>query len=79
MTTELLEDIIMLTDGREALVAEVVTASADVRAFIAERLTALLNQPRFVDAIYGFLPGDSPSRARAAAVVLPRLRAIAAS
>lgn len=74
-----LEDIITLTDGREALVAEVAAAPADVRAFIAERLITLLGQPRFVDAIYGFLPGDRSSQARAAAVVLPRLRAIAES
>jgi hypothetical protein len=72
-----LEDIIMLTDGREALVAEVAAAPADVRAFVAEQLTALLDQPRFVDAIFGFLPGDSFGQARANAIVLPRLRAIA--
>lgn len=67
----------MLIDGREALVAEVAAATADVRAFIAEQLAALLNEPRFVDAIFGFLPGDSFGQARAEAIVLPRLRALA--
>jgi hypothetical protein len=37
----------------------------------------LLEQARFVDAIFGFLRADMPSQARAATVVLPRLRAIA--
>jgi hypothetical protein len=71
-----LEDIIMLTDGREELVDEIATATVDVRAFISEQVTALMAQPRFVDAVYGFLPGDDSSQARAGTVVLPRLRAM---
>lgn len=74
-----LEDIVMLTDGREELAGEIATASADVHAFIAEQVAALLDEPRFVDAIYGFLPGDDASQARAETIVLPRLRAIAES
>jgi hypothetical protein len=72
-----LEDIVLLVDGREELVAEVGESNDDVRAFVATEVTALLDQPRFVDAIFGFLRGDMASQARAETVVLPRLRAIA--
>jgi hypothetical protein len=72
-----LEDVILLVDGREELVAEVAEADDDVRAFIATELAMLLRQARFVDAIFVFLRADIASRARAETVVLPRLHAIA--
>jgi predicted nucleotidyltransferase len=72
-----LEDIILLIDGRAELIAEVVEADDDVRAFIAGEVAALLEQPRFVDAVFGFLRADMASQARAETVVLPRLRTIA--
>jgi hypothetical protein len=72
-----LEDVILLVDGREELVAEVAEADDDVRAFIATELAMLLRQARFVDAIFVFLRADMASQARAETVVLPRLHAIA--
>jgi predicted nucleotidyltransferase len=72
-----LEDIIQLTDGREELVGEVRSASEDVADFVAAEIGALLDQPRFIDAIFGSLRGDVASQARAEGVVLPRLRALA--
>jgi hypothetical protein len=72
-----LEDIILLVDGREELVGEVATAADDVREFVAEGISGLLDQPRFVDAIFGFLRADTVSQARAESVVLPRLRMLA--
>jgi hypothetical protein len=72
-----LEDIILLVDGREELVSEVAAAADDVRGFIAEGISDLLDQPRFVDAIFGFLRADMASQARAESVVLPRLSTLA--
>jgi hypothetical protein len=71
------EDIILLIDGREELVYEVAAATADLRTFVAGRISRLLDQPRFIDAIFSFLRADMTSQARAASVVLPRLRALA--
>ena len=72
-----LEDIVALVDGREELVDEVRRAEEDVLAFIADAVAELLDQARFVDAIFGFLRGDMASQERAETVVLPRLRALA--
>jgi hypothetical protein len=69
-------DIITLVDGREQLVAEVRAAPTDVRTYIAEELTDLRLDRRFVDGVYGSLPADSASQARAEAIVLPRLDAL---
>jgi hypothetical protein len=74
-----LEDIVLLLDGRQELVGEVESADATVRGFIAGEVTGLLEQARFIDAIFGFLRADMPSQVRAETVVLPRLRAIAGS
>jgi hypothetical protein len=37
----------------------------------------LLDQPQFIDAIFGFLRADMVNQARAESVVLPRLRMLA--
>jgi predicted nucleotidyltransferase len=72
-----LEDVVLLVDGREELVGEVSTAPPDIRDHLGYECAALLDEPRFVDAIFGFLRPDMASQGRAEAVVLPRLRAIA--
>jgi nucleotidyltransferase AbiEii toxin of type IV toxin-antitoxin system len=72
-----LEDIILLVDGREEVVAELSEADSAVRGFVVTEVAVLLNQSRFIDAIFGFLRADMASQARAETVVLPRLRAIA--
>lgn len=72
-----LEDIMLLVDGRAELVGEVAAAEDEVRDFVADEVAALLDQPRFIDAIFGFLRADVASQARAATVVLPRLRELA--
>jgi hypothetical protein len=72
-----LEDIILLVDGREEVLAELSEADSAVRGFVVTEVAVLLNQPRFIDAIFGFLRADMVSQARAETVVLPRLRAIA--
>jgi hypothetical protein len=72
-----LEDIMLLVDGREELVGEIAAAEDDVRGFVAREIAELLAQPRFIDAIFGFLRADMVSQARAESVVLPRLRTLA--
>jgi hypothetical protein len=72
-----LEDIVLLVDGRESLVDEVLEAASDVRAYLTDEVGALLDEPRFVDALFAFLRPDAASQARGDSVVLPRLRAIA--
>jgi predicted nucleotidyltransferase len=72
-----LEDIMLLVDGREELVDEVAAAEDALRAFIADEVATLLDRPRFIDAIFGFLRADVVHQARAETVVLPRLRLLA--
>jgi hypothetical protein len=74
-----LEDVVLLVDGREELVDEVDSAPADLQEYLSCECAALLAEPRFVDAIFGFLRPDAASQARAEAMVLPRLHAIAGS
>lgn len=73
-----LEDIILLIDGREELVGDIAAAADDVRGFVANGIGDLLGQPRFVDAVFGFLRADMVSQSRAESVVLPRLQALTA-
>lgn len=72
-----LGDIIALIDGRAELVGEIDGADEDVRRYLAEETTALLNAPRFLNGVFGALRPDSASQDRADAVVLPALRTIA--
>jgi Nucleotidyl transferase AbiEii toxin, Type IV TA system len=72
-----LEDIILLVDGRHELADEMSQAADDVRHHVATELVALLDQPRFVDAIFAFLRPDMASQARAESIVLPRLHTLA--
>ncbi len=72
-------DVLSLVDGRAELTAEFAAAPADVRRFVAANLQAFLEQPRFLDVVYGSLPPDAVSQQRAETVVLPRLVALAAT
>lgn len=72
-----LEDIILLVDGRQELIGEVAASPFELRSHLSSECAALLSEPRFVDAIFGFLRSDSASQARARSIVIPRLRAIA--
>jgi len=73
-----LEDIIAVVDGRPALVDEVKRAPAQVRRFLAGTMKQWLDDPDFLVAVPGHLPGDVASQARAS-VVLERLRSMAAA
>lgn len=77
MVSRDLEDIVLLMDGRATIVEEVAAAPSELRRYLAAELGGLLDEPRFVDAVYMFLRPDPASQARAESVVLPRLRAAA--
>ncbi len=80
-----LEDVIKLVDGREEVVAEVAAAPDDLRSYLSSEIAALLDQPRFDDAIEGTIVGlgeagsgsGSGDEDRVNEVVLPRLRELA--
>jgi Nucleotidyl transferase AbiEii toxin, Type IV TA system len=80
-----LEDVIKLVDGREEVVAEVAAAPDDLRAYLSNEIVALLDQPRFDDAIEGTIVGlggagsgnGSGNEDRVNEVVLPRFHELA--
>jgi hypothetical protein len=76
-----LEDVVRLVDGRAEVVEEVDDASDDLRSFLSRDIGALLDQPRFLDAIdgtvVGFGRGRSGDSDRVEEIVLPRFRALA--
>jgi len=69
-------DIIARIDGREELVDEVARAPTDVGDYIGYELRDLLDDARFADGLFGALPPDAASQARAEMVVVPRVRAL---
>jgi hypothetical protein len=71
-----LEDIVTLVDGRAELAGEVAQADADLRRFLARRLSTLLAAPPFLEALSAHLPPDAASQARQP-ILLDRIRLMA--
>jgi predicted nucleotidyltransferase len=71
-----LEDIVAVLDGRPEVVEEVRNCDSLLRAHLQERLTALLQEARFLEALPGHMPGDTASQARVP-IIIERLKAIA--
>jgi len=69
------EDFITVVDGRTSPLDEVAAASAALRRFIGEAVGALLAEPRFLDALPGYLLPDAANQARIAQLV-EKLRAL---
>jgi hypothetical protein len=59
-----LEDLIAVVDGRGALLDEAAAAPETLRKFIGNAVHALLAEPRFQDALPGYLLPDAASQAR---------------
>ena len=53
-----------VVDGREELEGEISKAPEEIQAAIREQLTELLGDPRLLEAMAGFLPGETASQAR---------------
>ncbi len=71
-----IEDVIAVLDGRPELVSEIQQSDETLRAYLAERFTGLLKEPRFLDALPGHLPGDAASQARVP-IIMDRITKIA--
>jgi predicted nucleotidyltransferase len=59
-----LEDVLSVIDARPELLDEVRAAPDDLRAYLALEFRALLQDPRFLDALPGHLLPDAASQAR---------------
>jgi hypothetical protein len=59
-----LEDFIAVVDGRAALLEEIESSQADIRMFVGEAVRQLLTEPRFLDALPGYLLPDEANQAR---------------
>lgn len=70
-----LEDMLIVIDGREELVGELRAAPDEVRDFVAQRFTSLLEDDDFRTAVPEHLPPDAASQARAA-IILNRMKEI---
>lgn len=70
-----LEDVIALVEGREELAAEMLVGSNDLRDYVSAEIRQLLEEPRFADAVDGFVRGPV-GRQRVRDVVWPRLEAL---
>lgn len=70
-----LTDIIILLDGRETLVNEVLTAKQDVKDFIQVEFSGFLSIPDFIDAVSANLLPDLVSQRRAS-IILKRIKTI---
>lgn len=71
-----MEDVVAVLDGRRRIVEEVSGAGEELRNYITRRVSELIRDRAFVDAIPGFLPPDAASQARAK-VILAKMKAIA--
>lgn len=68
-----LEDIAVVVDGRPELVNEVPTCEIALRTYLADEIGSLLQNPAFLEALSGHLPGDETSQARLP-IIRERLR-----
>ena len=71
-----LEDIITVIDGRAEIIDEISRAPADVRDYISGKITGLLKNEQFLDALPGYLLPDDASQGRMK-ILMNRLTQIA--
>ena len=71
-----LEDLVAILDGRPELVEEVAAAPRALRNYLGQRFKQLMDEPRFLEALPGHLPGDAASQGRVP-LLLKRVQALA--
>ncbi|MCU7835059.1 MAG: hypothetical protein KZQ83_07345 [gamma proteobacterium symbiont of Taylorina sp.] len=59
-----LEDIISVIDGRSELQTEIYDTTPELRKFIQDKLSQLINDEQFIEALPGYLSPDSASQKR---------------
>lgn len=64
-----LEDFIAVVEGREQLPEELASAPTDLRKYLAEAAAKLLANERFLEALPGYVPGDSISQRRVPIII----------
>jgi hypothetical protein len=50
-----LEDFIAVIDGRSTILREIANSASDIREYLVEAAASLMNEPRFLDAVPGFV------------------------
>jgi hypothetical protein len=53
-----LEDFVAVIEGRETIVQEIAESPQELRDYLADAAKALLAEPRFLDALPGFVLDD---------------------
>lgn len=71
-----LEDIISVIDGRPEIIKEAKESDQELRNYLSEEFHELINDPGFVEALPGKLPGDNASQSRVP-IIIERLKDIA--
>jgi len=64
MASHDLEDFVAVIDGRSMIVAETAQAPSDLRLYLADAARSLLQEPRFLEVLPGFVYGDAASQQR---------------
>lgn len=59
-----LEDIVAVIDGRETLLEEIEKEPDELKKYLADSFSSLIDKERFMDALPGHLPHDKASKAR---------------
>ncbi len=64
-----IEDIVAVIDGRLGLAEEVVNSDERLKDSLGNRFHSLLNDQRFIDAVYGHMPTDDANQARVSRIL----------
>ena len=70
-----MEDIVTILDGRPEIVDEIQQVADDLRSYLSDALSELLNNRHFTDALPGHLPPDKASQSRLP-IILKRIDSI---
>ncbi len=58
-----------MIEGHETVIEEIEAAPASLRGYLAHAARQLLAEPRFIDALPGYLPGDAISQCRVPIII----------
>jgi len=78
VTSHDLEDVVCVLDGRPGLEDEIADSAMAIRDYVCNCLRAFMDDPLFLEALPGHLPGDAGSQARLP-VLIARLGRLAQS